>query len=310
MEDIVIRSSNNSSVINLGGKAYNKISFLGKGIRNITLTNGTVRHMIIGNFPTSLESFQKDYLTQLYASAPKNITLRNMTFQSTIEDNGSIYTRPGIQHLLVEDCRFEGQTGSITIYLNSECANITIRNNKFLNNTRREHIAIDGARDVLIENNLVLANRGFAYFYRNCGEGGRNRWTQPENCIVQKNIIHVSSLFYPAIMLNSRPERRCYCIDRDNGAKIPDTTSVNWRSEPTNNKIIDNSIIGGTLHQHIYPSAYPNEIRDNVSSIKENGSKYSIQPEYGLKHILVEQVKIQAFKYFCFFFGKQSNQSV
>ena len=298
METLLIEPKNNGQTIDLDGKEYERVTIRSKPnqqTRDITIKNGVVRRMVLQAdklWYSHEASFQQDYLQSLYANAPKNIHLDKINFAPR-GDNGAIYTHPGISNLYISGCNFTGVSESISIYLNSECRNINISGNSFLTKTGREHIAIDGAYNVRVMYNTVDSYRGFVHLYRNCGEGGRNRWNQPKNCVIEHNHINLRSWWQIAIWMNSRPERRCYCIDKNSARKIPETSSMDWRSMPHTNLVKENSFSGGKPKDYIWPSPYANEIIGN------HGDGDTTQPTYGVKHKIYDTLIPMFWKWYC-----------
>lgn len=138
-------------------------------------------------------------------AAPQDIVLDNVTINT--EGFVPLFLSPGVTRVQVLNSKFEGTSNSSAIYMSDESCCNTIRNTKFLVNTEREVIAVDGSSYNLFVNNwFTRLEDGGVFLYRNCGEKGTVRWRSPHHNQFINNFFNynTSSSPNPAIYIGSR----------------------------------------------------------------------------------------------------------
>ena len=152
-------------------------------------------------------------------NAPTTITFDRITITGIARN--LFYLSPGVTFVTLKNSELKGKADYVGIYLDTESAYNTIKNNNIHVKTKEDNwgdipfvtdrgwpqIAIDGSsHNKIIGNRIAGLNHGGIYLYRNCGEGGTIRHTPPEH-----NQIINNNFFYrkykgsrPAIYLGSR----------------------------------------------------------------------------------------------------------
>jgi hypothetical protein len=129
-----------------------------------------------------------DYPQRVRAAAPTNITFDNLTIAGT--GTSLVYFYSGVTNSRLVNSELKGFPGDgVAIYLDAESAYNIIKNNTIHADTnRREQLAIDGsAGNLIIGNYFSALDHGGIYVYRNCGENGAVRHTEPSHNRIVNN---------------------------------------------------------------------------------------------------------------------------
>ncbi len=173
------------------------------------------------------ERTNSKHIQRVRNNAPKNIVFDDVTITGV--GKNPLYFSPGVTYSKIINSEIKGKSNAVGIYLDTESAYNTIKNNYIHVETPREgffegeksrpQIAIDGSsRNKIINNKFAELYNGGIYLYRNCGEGGTIRHTPPEHNIFINNVFIYEDYGgrKPAIYLGSRNGNRNYC-DKDEG---------------------------------------------------------------------------------------------
>jgi len=148
-------------------------------------------------------------------AAPTNIIFDHLSITSN--DRTPLYISPGVTRFQLLNSIINGTSSSVAIYLDTESAYNTFRNNTIeTKSTNRELVAIDAsAHNIFMNNRFSSLNRGGIYLYRNCGQNGVARHSTPTDNWIVNNVFYydVYSGFEPAIFLGARSGRKPYCGD-------------------------------------------------------------------------------------------------
>ena len=235
----------NPVTIDCEDKEYNngKVTELQILSSNVTIKNcrinGSVRTIGLGRngeaAGVKASSLELGHTERAQAAAPKNTLLSNVTI--TGYGRIPLYLGPGTTEFTLQESTIKGYSNSVTLYLDAESGNNTIRNNIFkVTNATREIIAVDGsANNQIIANTIKRAVKGGIYLYRNCGEGGTVRHQSPQYNVIAGNTIDNTGGY--GIWLGSRNGDRSYCKD---DAGFPFGSSKDDRDFADNNIVKNN----------------------------------------------------------------------
>ncbi|UJR84233.1 right-handed parallel beta-helix repeat-containing protein [Sandaracinus amylolyticus] len=155
-----------------------------------------------------LESSRRQgHVDRIRAAAPTRTTIENVTFRG--EGMIPLYVNPGVTYTQVIGSHFYGSSGDVAIYLDAESSHNVIRDSVIDTATGngREQIAIDGSSYNHIHDNWIGdLQRGGIFVYRNCGEDGMVRISEPSHNVIVWNIfpyLH-SDTDDPAVYLGGR----------------------------------------------------------------------------------------------------------
>lgn len=202
-------------------------------------------------------------------SAPTNVTLDRVI----IEGNGAqtlLYLGVGVTDLTLNNSVLMGKSRYPAIYLEAETTRIKISNNLITTTPtkNREQIAIDGSSDNLIIHNIFRNSfAGAINIYRNCGEHGMIRHTQPERNRIVNNIFYHSrtNIKFPAIWVSSRGDeylrKHSKVCNADQG--FPFGSSANNRSFAIHNLVRNNLFLNIPQGYTIRVDEQPNTVIGN-----------------------------------------------
>lgn len=195
-------------------------------------------------------SRRADHVTRVRANAPRRITLDNLTIRGV--GRTPVYLSPGVTEVTLESSELTGEATSAGLYLDAESARNVIRGN-YLHVTsrkeyvggiytqKREEIAIDGSSfNLIVDNRLSSLEGGGIYLYRNCGEGGTVRHSQPSYNQIINNVFYYREYDgdNPSVFIGSRDnsfwEGRWYCGDDDGYA---------WGSSADNRSFAHHTVV-------------------------------------------------------------------
>ena len=217
---------------------------------------GTMRIEGMAGEPARLSSLQSGHTERAQSAAPRNILVSNTRFVGSAK-LFKLIVGVGVTDVTISNAIFEGDAVGVSVYLSDEAARIQIRGSRFLAIAkRREQVAIDGAAQVTIENNVFTnVEMGGVFIYRNCGERGRVRIQAPMHNVIRSNIFANSGSRMPkrpTIWIGSRnvkrSERHEQCILDDGfnlGSSLATgTTALSERDEARENQVLDNRFVG------------------------------------------------------------------
>lgn len=221
---------------------------------NITIKNGKILGSIgvygiaktpQGTWEMIASSRTPEHVANTQKSAPKRVTLQNLTLTPQKEDSSALYISPGVQHLTLKNSQLGGACQNSAIYLDAESSHNLILNNTFhILTINREKIAIDGSGYNLIEGNYFSAlTTGGIYLYRNCGEGGAIRHRSPSYNIIRNNTFYYKTYSgkNPAVLIGSRNRSNedSFC-NADKGWQFG--SSINNKDLASHNEVYQNII--------------------------------------------------------------------
>ena len=126
-----------------------------------------------------LSSHHANHTAHAQASAPKDITLDNITIKGT----GSIplYIGPGVTHVTMTNSTITGRSDATAIYLDAESGHHLFKHNNITTDTKnRELVAVDGsAFNLFVDNFFSRLSNGGIFLYRNAGLAGTVRHQPP-----------------------------------------------------------------------------------------------------------------------------------
>nr|WP_245341680.1 MULTISPECIES: right-handed parallel beta-helix repeat-containing protein [unclassified Rhizobium] len=201
-------------------------------------------------------SLKPNHTAFVQASAPTRVTFSEMVFETT--GRLPLYISPGATYVSVSSSVFKGRSRTVAIYLDAETKHTLIEDSDFeITTKRRELIAIDGAANNTIQNNIFRdASNGGIFLYRNCGEAGAIRHQAPQFNVISGNEFFVKRRSSrPAIWLNSRNGKQPFCF-RDE--RYPFGSSLDPMDNAKNNRVIGNIVFGAG------PSSFRNAAPSNV----------------------------------------------
>lgn len=187
-------------------------------------------------------SRREGHTARARAASPVRVRIENVE----IEAVGPIplYLGPGVEGVVVENCRFTGWSRSVALYLDAESGHNLFRGNTFDLRPAREVFAVDGSADNRIEGNRFLQMPlGGIHLYRNCGEGGTVRHQPPQGNIIAGNRFDTGALGWGgyAVWLGSRANSRAgprnYC---GADAGFPFGSSIDNGDYADRNSVVNN----------------------------------------------------------------------
>ena len=238
---------------------------------NVTIdgceVNGAIRIMGLGQNGQAknvkISSWRSNHTEFAQASAPRGITLRNLTVRG--DGRIPVYFAPGVTHSKLVDSRIIGRSVSSGLYLDAESAHNVIRGNVFAVKTPREVISVDGEAHNIIENNRVrYADLGGVYVYRNCGEGGAARHQKPRFNQILRNTFSYEGTrsARPTIWLAfSSIARQVFLCPLDRA--IPLGSGVDDRDFANNNKVIGNVFVRAPTDEVVRDAGKNNTVLNN-----------------------------------------------
>ncbi|WP_419897604.1 right-handed parallel beta-helix repeat-containing protein [Roseomonas sp. USHLN139] len=188
----------------------------------------------------------------LYDGHPHDIRLTGLT----VRRNGrvGIYLDDHVQNVTLADSRIE-ENGGVGIYVTNGLRNSRIAGNRITGNGRgreggvphadagtREGIALDGAIDNVIEDNLLQDNAaGGIFLYRNCGEHPEDPATDAPRLAPSRNILRNNTIEggFVGIWVASRQERQY----RPGECRlVPDAAAGVFTDAAPGNQILGNTL--------------------------------------------------------------------
>lgn len=171
----------------------------GKKIRNVVVKNCRIENFNgrVLNVTSGVPkwSLLKDYKAN-YDVSPENIVIDNV---QTVGGRGGVYFDSYVQRSVLKNSIIR-EAGKVGVYLEQGSRNISVLNNKILNNgtlTRREGLAIDSSAHNVVRGNVFEGNSaGGVFIYKNCGENFKSgksvlRWQSSDyNEIIENEFRH------------------------------------------------------------------------------------------------------------------------
>lgn len=234
---------------------------------NITIRNcrirGSIRIMGMGRNGEAEEvrasSIREGHTARAQAAAPTRILISGVEIEA--DRRIPLYLAPGVTGVTIENCRLNGWSISVGLYLDAESGHNTIRNNTFALRPGREVVAIDGSADNRIEGNrFEKMPAGGISLYRNCGEGGTVRHQTPTGNTITGNHFDTRSLGSRSygIWLGSRNGARIYCHQDD---------GYPFGSSADNRDFADGNVVTG----NIFTPTTDRAIRDDGKNNRAEG---------------------------------------
>jgi hypothetical protein len=177
-------------------------------------------------------------------AAPTNIVFDNVTIHGV--GPNAYYLGPGVTFTTLKNSEIEGRA-NINVYLDAESAFNTIKNNHIHADTEsRELFAIDGSSyNTIVNNRFSALSNGGIYLYRNCGEDGAVRYSNPTNNQIINNVFYYKDYTGddPSVWLGSRNGQRFnhYCGE-DSNLRIPASSSTVEGETARYNVVMQNQI--------------------------------------------------------------------
>ncbi len=266
-----------------------------------------------GEAPDVRESSRREgHVTRVRDNAPRRIVLENLTITGV--GRTPLYLAPGVTYVTLSSSELAGEATSVGLYLDAESSRNVIRNNTFRVTSRqeyvggiytrkREEIAIDGSSyNQIIDNRLSTLEGGGIYLYRNCGEGGTVRHSQPSHNQIINNVFYYDHYDgdNPAVFLGSRDnsfwEGRFYCGE-DSG--FPWGSSSDDRSFARYNAVMQNQIYKRTVPDMIRQgddSNRPNYIAHNQTVESDIQRRAGCYVATGYKNFILDGQSIDVFR--------------
>ena len=202
--------------------------------------------------------------SRLRSSAPTRVRLENISI--TAIKRTPLYVGPGVTHVMMTDSDIGGDAIRTALYLDTESAYNTFRDNSFYvkifdeypwgENRIGPQISIDGSsRNRFINNRLSGLNGGGFFLFRNCGEGGTVRHTAPVHNQFINNVFYYNQYdgFQPSVYLG-RPSDHFFDIgfcDEDDGYP--------WGSSASNDPHAQHNVV---MQNQIYKRNHEEMIRE------------------------------------------------
>jgi hypothetical protein len=243
-------------------------------VRNCTIT-GNVRLEIPNTCPqTPCADTQPGFPEWIRARAPRRITFDHVTIDGSGKDR--FYVGWGATETKLINSMITGEATGVPVYLGPHSTGAVIKNNQFHIKTKgndRELIAIDGSdRNQITSNWFSGLDNGGIYLFRNCGEGGRIRHTNPSYNHIVNNVFYYVDYDgpRPSVYLGSRNgnppgfelgDWGSYCND-DEG--YPYGSSADDRDFATHNVVMQNEIVKRSLTDMIRSTNWVNNEMNRV----------------------------------------------
>lgn len=196
-----------------------------------------------------------DFVREVRANAPTRITLDRLLIVGL--GRTPLYLSTGVSYVTLVESTVTGSATSVGVYLDSESYNNTFRNNRFSVTSRdwnglrrREEIAVDGSSyNKFINNRFSTLEGGGIFLYRNCGEHGTIRHTEPAYNQIINNVFYYDRYTggQPAIFFGARSWSP-YCED---DAGYPWGSSADNRNYARYNAVYQNQIYKRSLDEMI-----------------------------------------------------------
>jgi hypothetical protein len=219
---------------------------------------------------------------------PRDVSLRNCNIVgSPSTTSGSkawggrhciyrLYLSTGVTDVTLVDSTVTGTASSVGVYLDAESYHNTFRNNRFSVTSsdwgglrKREEIAVDGSSyNRFINNHFSTLEGGGIFLYRNCGEHGTIRHTEPAFNQIINNVFYYDKYSggNPPWYFGAR-EKAPYC-GYDGG--FPWGSSIDDRNYARHNVVYQNQIYKRALAEMIVtktgdingwdPTSHPNHV--------------------------------------------------
>lgn len=230
--DIVLRNCNIVGAVRIYGMGKNANR---DNIRDLSRTDG--------------------YVQKVRARAPTRITLDNLTIEGL--GRTPLYLSSGVTDVTLMNSTVTGVASSVGVYLDAESYHNTFRNNRFSVTSRdwgglrkREEIAVDGSSyNRFINNHFSTLEGGGIFLYRNCGEHGTVRHTEPAFNQIINNVFYYDKYDggNPSVYFGAR-EKALYCGD-DGG--FPWGSSIDDRNYARHNVVYQNQIYKRSVEEMI-----------------------------------------------------------
>ncbi len=310
--------------------SHNKKNNTWKRPENITIKNcniiGSVRIWGMGRTGEDIdirESSRKETVNSKHPqrvrnNAPKNIHLEKLIITGV--GRNPLYFSPGVTYSKLINSEIKGKSDVVGMYLDTESAYNTIKNNFIHVATPREgfvekeksrpQLAIDGSsRNKIINNTFAELYNGGIYLYRNCGEGGTIRHTPPEHNTIVNNVFIYKRYKKdkPAIYLGSRDGNKNYCDD-DKGwafgssASNKDFARYNvimqnqfYRRGIYKNSKLEAATLSDMIKSKNYTNNSPNYIKYNDLVSNKINRKAGCYVKNGYKDFLLHGESMDAF---------------